>query len=302
MAKAKVNLKAKLAKLAGAYKSATPGGASCTLEDGNYKAQLTGLDLLDTAAGDLMLKSTYTICEGEDNAGEEASTNDQLKTEQNFGFLKSKIKKFGYDPDDLNLAEDLEGLLVAIVASNPICKIQVKNNGDFVNIYVNKVLEMDEAPEAADGQADGEAVEELSEASEELTEELAEETREIVKGDNVEYTPPRAKKPVICKVLVVDPKKGLAKLDGTHGVVKLDLLTLVTEAEAADELVEEIAEDEGVEELVSLEVGAKVETLVQGKKVTGLVTSVDNDAETAKVKIDKTGKVFKVPFGMLEVL
>jgi cobalamin biosynthesis protein CobT len=56
---------------------------------------------------------------------------------------------------------------------------------------------------------------------------------------------------------------------------------------------EEVAEDEDAAEL---EVGARVE--VEGKGL-GSVTEIDEDEGKAKVKIDETGKVFKVAFDKL---
>jgi len=305
----KASIKAKLAKQSKAWAAADAGaggGSGCDLEDGRYVAAITAMELTETTNGDLQLSTTYEVSEG-DSAGTSATAREMLKSEINLSYLKKKLKLFGYDPDELNLAEDLEGCLEQIVASSPAVRIQVKTSGEFTNIYVNKVLSMDE-PAEEEGEVD-----EVDEDDEEVEEEESDDESDeedgttdeqvIEKGDSVMYTPPKAKKAVECLVLSVDLKRGIAKLKD-YGMVKLELLELVavddSDEEDADEEEEE-AEDE-TEEMVALEKGSQVSFKHGGKPATGKVLSVDDDAQTAKCKIDKLGKIVIIAFDDLDVV
>lgn len=323
---AKSKFAGKLAKMQSAYEKAErPGGGVTTdLPDGKYRAQVTTAELSDSSSGDLKIKWVYTIEDG-DHAGSEVTSFDNLGTEKNLGFLKSKLARFGYDPDSVDLAEELESILKEIVEGNAVVSIQVKSqtDSDFVNVYVNKLLDMaepaaeeEEEPTANEGKKEnvakagtraakaGVKVKEEEPAEEEAVEE--EETAEEVvleKGSEVMYKPKGAKKALEFVVLKVNADDTLL-LKGEDGKkydkVDAELVDLIVTEEAEEE--EAVEEEAAEEEAVELTKGTKVKVTYGGKKHDGSVMSVDEDSETAKIKIPKLNKIVQVEFSEIDIV
>lgn len=293
------------------------GGGESNLEPGRYKVKIAGE--LKEFNGVLKMVFKYTVIEG-DFEGESIESYENLELENSMGYLKKKVKMFGFDPDDVNLADNLEDILAQVTAAETVGIIQVKQNGDYMNVYLNKV-ELDEEAEEGDeeeaeddtdageeeeteesedeesDEEDGEEEEEEESDSEDEEEEESEEEEEeeeaeeeaepIVKGSTVLFQAPKTKKAVEFEVLSVNEKAGTAKLKGYPTPVKLDVLQLVAEEEAVEEVDEDDDEEEG-----ELEVGANVSIDVRGKKQKGKVVSIDEENETVRVKCgDKTFKV-----------
>jgi hypothetical protein len=295
---------------------APAGFGECPLEVGRYRAKISA-ELKDIA-GKMAIEWSFTVVEG-DFEGETATQLDGLENENSFGYLKKRLKQFGYDPDDVQLAESLESILDQINESELVGVIQVKQNGDYTNVYLNKVEleESDDAEEDGAEESEEESEEEAeeeasdedendSEDEEEAEEEEAEEEATIEKGSTVLYQKPKSKKAEEFEVLSVDEKKGTAKLKGIPTSVPLAELTLVeAEEEAEEEEVEEVEEEADAEEedddTVELEVGSKVACDIKGRPVKGTVVSIDADSETAKVKT-ADGKTLKVSFEQISAL
>lgn len=284
------------------------GGGESNLEPGKYKVKIAAK--VAEFNGVLKMVFKYTVVEG-DFEGESIESYENLELENSMSYLKKKIKMFGYDPDDVNLAESLEDILDQVTKNETIGIIQVKQNGDYMNAYLNKVELEDEGEEEESDDAgdeeesedeaeeseeeseedsdDGEDEEESDdeEESEDADEEEEEESEPIVKGSTVLFQAPKTKKAVEFEVLSVNEKAGTAKLKGYPTPVKLDVLQLVAEEEAVEEVDEDDDEEEG-----ELEVGANVSIDVRGKKQKGKVVSIDEENETVRVKCgDKTFKV-----------
>lgn len=288
-----VDFKARLAKMGKAYKTAeaAKGLGETNLEAGKYRANITGAELKEVN-GKLNIEWEYTVAEG-DFENEVATNLDGIEREEAMPYLKKKLNMLGYDADTVDLAADLPTILAEIVDASPLVVIQVKKNDDFVNIYLNKV----EDSEASEEEGDAEEVEE-TEAEEEV-EEVEEASIEV--GSTVLYTPKGQKKAKEFLVEKIDEKKKTAKLKGLVNPVGLDLLELAA-VEEVEEAEEADAEAQDSEDEAELTKGAKVEVDINGKPSTGIVLSVDEDDETAKVKLDKTKKVVKVAFDQLTLL
>jgi hypothetical protein len=300
---------------------APAGFGECPLEVGRYRAKISA-ELKDIA-GKMAIEWSFTVVEG-DFEGETATQLDGLENENSFGYLKKRLKQFGYDPDDVQLAESLESILDQINESELVGVIQVKQNGDYTNVYLNKV-ELEESEDAeedgaeeSEEESEDEAEEEASddedendsEEEEEAEEEEAEEEATIEKGSTVLYQKPKSKKAEEFEVLSVDEKKGTAKLKGIPTSVPLAELTLVEaeeeaeeeeEEEEAEEVEEEADAEEEDDDTVELEVGSKVACDIKGRPVKGTVVSIDADSETAKVKT-ADGKILKVSFEQISAL
>jgi hypothetical protein len=290
---------------------ASPG--ECALDPGRYRAKIH-LEMKELN-NKFYLDNQYEVVEG-DFEGEKASQLDGLDDDKSLGYLKKKLKQFGYDPE-MDLAESLEATIDAINERELVGVIQVKQNGDYTNVYLNKV-ELDEEDEDAEEEAEEEVEEEESEDEaeesdddendseeeesddeEEAEEEEAEEeeTEEVSfeKGETVLYQRPKSKKATEHEIVSINEKKGTCKLKGYPLEVKLEELQKVEVEEADEEDVEE--EDEDTAEL---EVGSKVSIDNKGKSTKGVVKSIDEDSETAKVKCGD--KIYKVSFDQITVL
>jgi hypothetical protein len=285
---------------------ASPG--ECALDPGRYRAKIH-LEMKELN-NKFYLDNQYEVVEG-DFEGEKASQLDGLEDDKSLGYLKKKLKQFGYDPE-MDLAESLEATIDAINERELVGVIQVKQNGDYTNVYLNKV-ELDEEDEDAEEESEEEESEEESEDEaeesdddendsedeEESDDEEAEEEEEteevsFEKGETVLYQRPKSKKATEHEIVSINEKKGTCKLKGYPLEVKLEELQKV---EPADE---EDAEDEEDEDTAELEVGSKVSIDNKGKSTKGVVKSIDEDSETAKVKCGD--KIYKVSFDQITVL
>ena len=328
------SLKKKLAaaskKFKGAKAPSSTGMVNDSVLDGNYEATLVGAELTEQASKAALIY-TYKINEDDAEAGgEEIKQRFWLETEQNLSFLKRDLGRFGYEVDDLDLAEELEGLCKELVDAEPLCRISVKTDGEWQNVYLNKVLEMQEENDEEEEEDDEEEEEKKpakgkkssddkkpsksSKASKQVVEEEEEEEEEeekdddeeeaeapeIEKGSIVMFTPPRAKKAVECIVTSIDKKKASADLRGPNkekfSGIKLDVLELVEEEEEP-----EAEAEEAEEETAELDVGSKVFVTVKGVEQKGVVKEVDEESEQVKVFVHKLRKTVTVSVDQIEI-
>ena len=140
---------AKLAKHKDAWKSAQSkakeAGGYGNVDDlppGKYKVALTNAALGETD-GRLWIRWEWGVLEG-DHAGSKQSALDGLETEQNLIHFGRKVGMFGYDPDDLDLQEIPEFLETLLAEQSAPCRIVVKQNGDYINVYLNEVMDDDD--------------------------------------------------------------------------------------------------------------------------------------------------------------
>lgn len=126
-----------------------PGGGFMTV--GTHKAYVVGLELEGELAdegedqGKLTAKITYEGAEDEDEgvAGKTLSQWYQLATEdgelgKGIGFLKKDLNVLGYE--DVGIS-DLEEVFASIVTERPKVVINVKQNGQYTNAYLQGLAE-----------------------------------------------------------------------------------------------------------------------------------------------------------------
>lgn len=326
MAKMTSKMKKALALAGKKFKStdAASGGGFVNeaVEDGRFNAHPSSASL-EELGGKPAVVIKYEIEDGDETgdkegSGEEVSTRYFLETEQNLSFLKRDLGRFLEDGavDDLDLAEDLEATLEAIVEGAPSCVLSVRMAGEYQNVYLNKVdVEGDEDEDAKPAKGKGKKGKPAKDEDEdEENEEDEDEAPAIEKGDSVLFTPPRSKKAKVCKVLKVAGNKATVKdEDGNkHEGILLSKLEAVDpenddedededeeetkpakggkgggkggkkKAAADDEDEDEDEEDEDDE--TEIDVGSKVTVNIKGKEYKGTVKALDEDEETVSVR------------------
>lgn len=276
--------------------------------EGRYKAKPVEKQWSEMGSKPVLVLS-FEIMD-DDCEGERVHQRYGFETKQ-LGILMRDLKSFGVeDPSELDLSEDLDTTVDAIIEAEPICKIMVKEKDGFQNVYLTRVEEMT-----------------VSEDEEEEAEE--EEEVEIEEGDEVTWSNGKRSG----TVTVVKDGKATVKDDADKKVVvALDKLTKVEVEEEEEEVEEEEAEEETKpkpkagaggkkppkkpkaeeaeeeeggddEETVELKKGMKVVVPYQKKDADGKVVSIDEESETVKVKLTKfDGKVIKVSVADVEVV
>lgn len=107
--------------------------------DGIYLARIVEAEIGDSqSSGRLQCAWKFEITEGE-YEGEVLRKYDGLETEDNFFYFQNSLQRLGFDlPDD---PKEISKILAHIVTVKPSIKIKVKTNGEFTNIYINKLME-----------------------------------------------------------------------------------------------------------------------------------------------------------------
>jgi len=320
MAKISTKLAAKLKKAKAAYAKAeiaSGGLVNENVPDGRYEATVSDVSLEEF--GDKpVCKMVFTITEGEEAVGEKVTSvfwlqgTDAEKTANALGIFKRMLQRFGYEPEDFDIVEDMESFIEEITDAEPVCTISVKMNDSFQNVNLLRVEEMEVVAdedeeeyeeedeeleeETEDEEEYEEEDEELEEEPEEEEEEEEEETPDIETKMMVEYKPPRAKVARVCIVTKVLKRKKVADLkteDGkqTYSNIKWDRLTIVEPDE----------EEEEDEDLVELEVGSIVSLTWKGEEIEAEVTELDEEEEKVRIKLP-SGKFARVSVEKIELV
>ena len=229
----------------GAKKRAQTGSFGGDIPDGRYKACITKAELgLSKTSNRLQVSWTYEIMEGE-YLGKPKMDWDGCDTEDNQMWLGRKLARLGYEiPEDIN---HVESILAEIQKQRPVVRITIKTKGEFQKVYVDKLLDDEDAGISEDLTPPSEDVEDVEEEVTELETGMKvtfEVGGEIVEGEVIE----------------IDEKNGKArvKTDGGTYKVGIDLLSLVEEDDDA------IPEEPEVETETEIEIEVETPT----KKVT----------------------------------
>jgi hypothetical protein len=283
-------LKKKLAAANKKFKTAVPtasgGMVNENVEDGNYSADLTGADVVEQG-GKAALVFTFDV--DVDGETEQVKNRYWLETEQNLGYLKRDLARFGFEGlEDLDLAEDLEGVCEKLVSMKPVCRITVKTNDQWQNVYLNKVVEI------GDGAEDDDEVE--SETVEETTAEEEEDGTPVSIGSKVLY------KDAEHEITALNEGEGTCTLKNAKGKrfvgVKLEDCEAVADDEVEPEAEEEVEEEE---ELAELGPGSEVMVQWKGKEEPGVVKAVSEDDEKVTVQLTKLKKLVIVSLNKVEL-
>jgi len=228
------------------------------VDDGPYITCLTGFEVKESAGGWPYVDWSFTVLEGE-SEDEVISRRSGIETEENLVWLMRDFARFGLDVDDLDIDsnDDLEEIGAELVKAEPKVRVMVKtNNAGFQNVFINKVIEIEETSGNGD-----EALE---------------------KGDRVEGEIKGTDYPGVVKKV----KGDIATVkfdDGDEEDIELDELTKL-EAEPEDD------DDTG-----ELSVGDKVEVSIKDKDLLGTVKKINEEDEEVTVLLKKSKKKVKVP-------
>jgi hypothetical protein len=152
-----------------------------------------------------------------------------VNEEEIFARIGVDLERMGADrssTDPANLMESFEELK----ESQPLIQINVRNNGNYLNVYVNRLIESGtvgepvKKPAQAAEQPSEEGEEESSEEGEpsEETEASQDEDEgevEVEVGDVVTYLPPGQKKPREFQVIASQPASKMCNLKDDKGVI-----------------------------------------------------------------------------------
>jgi flagellar biosynthesis component FlhA len=192
--------------------------------------------------------------------------------------------------------EEIEQVLAEIAEEQPVVRITVRENGEFTNVYLDKLmdeseLELEEDEETEDENEEEETEEEETEDEGE-TEEDEDENEEEEEGD-VSYE----------DIMEMKQKDLISLIKENKLKTKTNMPINTMRKKVCEELGLEPSEEETeeeteeVEEEVEIKKGSKVIFLHKGKTTEAKVLSIDGD--TLKVKT-KDGTVIKVPAAKCE--
>ena len=131
------HLKAGKLNFANAKKAAQEGGFP-EFDPGRYNVQLAKAEIKESKKGSLMCQWTLNFIDGK-YAGKSIMKFSMLESEQNLEFFARDILRLEWEfPDD---PEQMEQTLEEIIAADLTVQIEIVKNGDYTNIYFQKVLE-----------------------------------------------------------------------------------------------------------------------------------------------------------------
>lgn len=265
--------------------AAAQAASGNNLPDGLYTVQLVGAEFGESQNKNFMCTFTWQVLQGE-CAGKKQYQRQMLVDEKNYVFFGKVMARLGVDVEAMEV-EEIEEALAQLVAAETQAVINVKTDGDFVNVYVNRLLAEAVEAEAPAGGEEPEAEEPEEEpAEEEEPEEEAEpeddgldamdraELKKIVKDEGIEFT--------VYKNTADDAiREAIREARGA--------------AEPEEEAEPEAEPEEEEAEAVELVVGTAVAASYKGKEVNGKVVALNEEEETVTVQPDK-GQPFKNKF------
>lgn len=114
------------------------GPDAAEVPEAKYQARVVGAELMKSSSGRPQCRWRFKIVGGEEKAiGKVLDTYDGLETPINLGYFKKKLKRMQIAlPTDF---EEIPDLLKEAIGA--VIEIQVKYKDDFLNVYVNKLVE-----------------------------------------------------------------------------------------------------------------------------------------------------------------
>lgn len=240
VAKALKAMKAKWAAQREESKKGGGGSQDTSLSEGRHACKLEDFKII-VYQGSPAVIMTWTAVEG-DEVGEKAVKFYGMDKDEKIGWFQRDLRRLGVEVDEIDI-EQLPALGEELMAVAPTARISVKAQGDYLNVYVDKLLETEgaepaEAGEEAAAEEPGEEVAEEpgEEVVEEAVEEAAEETGdEVVEGvTRVSFPLAGAMQPGLV-MKIVDENTLHVKADSTGKVYKVpaDKCEALVEEEAA---------------------------------------------------------------------
>jgi hypothetical protein len=144
-----------------------------------------------------------------------------VSIEEIFERIGVDLERMGADRSSTDPADLLESF-EDLKERKPLVQINVKNNNNYLNVYVNRLLEsgrVGEEEPASPPPASTEEAEPTEEGSEDASEESSEGEEEVSVevGDVVTYTPPGQKKPREFQVTMTKPVMRVCNLKDDKG-------------------------------------------------------------------------------------
>ncbi len=136
-----INVEDELAELEGAWdESEDKGDTFGDIPDNRYQTKVTKVEIAKSqSSGRLQIAWEFTIMTGEFKNRKKWAY-DGLETKENFDYVKTRLARLGINVKKKKI-QDLPELLEACVGLT--CEVQVKTRGDFQNVYVNKLIDID---------------------------------------------------------------------------------------------------------------------------------------------------------------
>jgi hypothetical protein len=155
------------------------------LEDGEYTAKLTSMELTTSSSNKLMCVSEFEIIEPEDFEGQTIKRFDMMSKES-LPYFKGYAEKLGMEwPDD---PENLESTIESFMEGfNEVCNITVKTKNDFTNIFLDAVgEESSDDDDKKDKKKKGKKKDEDKDEDEDEDAEKLEELTKTIKKNNLD--------------------------------------------------------------------------------------------------------------------
>lgn len=284
-----------------AYKEGSSFPDDVELTPGRHVAILKKLRGVNTANGPKMVMDFKAAGESE-QAGGRFSIFYGVDADK-IQYLFKDLAKLGYDVDDLD-EKQLAAIAEQIEEAQHVVRVTAKQKGEYINVYLDKLLEdltaaevdVETTEETSEGEEESGGDEETAEGeAEEDTSEAAEEDQSGDEGGEEESEPPPAKKPV--QKPAPAAKKPAAQPPAKPAAGKKPASKPAPEPEPEES---EEPEPSGDEDSVELAVGDKVASTSKKWKGLAKVIHIDETGGLVKVKTDK-GEVFKVKAEDIEV-
>lgn len=120
--------------------------------EGKYIARLTGAKLTKSSKGAPMLTSSWTIISGTEK-GNVARNNDNLREDEtSLTYLAKWFYRLKVDPETVDFSSEktIQKSLDELVKEKPACGVQVKQSGDFTNVWIQRYYGPDYDPDEDD--------------------------------------------------------------------------------------------------------------------------------------------------------
>lgn len=165
------------------------GGGGVNVPPDFYICRLTDGTIREAGSNDeLHMVLQFTVLEGE-QTGEQIPLWDNIQNPERLVYAMRDLRRLNVDTDEMDIT-DIEEVLKQLIESAPVVRLKVAQNGEYTNVYINKVIEDYEgagetAPEAeqvAEPEAEPEA-----EAEQEAEPEAEATGEEIEIGSEVTY-------------------------------------------------------------------------------------------------------------------
>lgn len=295
MASLQKRLKAAQGAFAKARKKVEEGGSGGEFFDevGRFDTQVSGGEVNESQNGRLQAYLEYTVLDGEFK-GETFRSYYGLEKEESIAILLKDIQRLGFEvPESIDEVEDK---LEEIVKAKPKIKVKRVQKGEFINNYLQKLIEGEDAEEQQAEETAG-AAEDNTQAEEQSGEEFVPEVGQKVQHEKHGVG--------TVKSTDEDDKDALVKWEsGEKTTVAWSELSAAAEETPAEEPSSggsnghESNEGDG-----DIAVGMRLQVDDPKQKIDGIgkVTALHEKSGEVSLKMEKGGKVVKVAVDCLSL-